>query len=156
MKKIGMFHEINTDLIQMYQRSSNEDHPLHDAVNTGNTSLLSQLIDLEKKAKRSIDVPGLYMMTPLHRAARIGHIESVNLLVNAGASVNLSDIDGQTPIFHAIEKNHQEIVMILIAAGADLGIQDNLHHTPLDVARKEGNMNICDLILSSKSPPRYT
>lgn len=46
------------------------------------------------------------------------HVEIVQLLVAAGADVNLADRDGVTPLAHARQKGYQAIADILLQAGA--------------------------------------
>ncbi|MCL1931789.1 MAG: ankyrin repeat domain-containing protein [Treponema sp.] len=61
--------------------------------------------------------------TALHEAIILGdggkrHTEVVQLLVNAGADVNLPDKDGVTPLAHAKSRNFTAIIKILENAGA--------------------------------------
>lgn len=51
-------------------------------------------------------------------AAVHGSIESIVVLIQAGADINLSDCDGQTPIFFAAYHGHRDIVATLKEAGA--------------------------------------
>ena len=53
-------------------------------------------------------------------AAAAGHTEIVELLIQAGANVNLSNRAGFTPIASAAYAGHGEIVRLLIDAGADI------------------------------------
>ncbi|MGP9679462.1 ankyrin repeat domain-containing protein, partial [Halomonas sp. AOP27-A1-41] len=46
------------------------------------------------------------------------HRKIVELLVEAGANVNLADGNGVTPLQHASGANYQDIEKILIASGA--------------------------------------
>jgi hypothetical protein len=46
------------------------------------------------------------------------HTQIVQLLVSAGAKVNLADRDGVTPLRHARKRGFSEIEKILVAAGA--------------------------------------
>lgn len=49
----------------------------------------------------------------------IRHQQIVELLVKAGADVNLADDKAVTPLQHAQRANYQDIEKILIDAGAD-------------------------------------
>ncbi len=53
-------------------------------------------------------------------AAAAGHTQIVELLIQAGANVNLSNRAGFTPIASAAYSGHGEIVRLLIDAGADI------------------------------------
>jgi uncharacterized protein len=46
------------------------------------------------------------------------HTEILQLLVAAGANVNITDHDGVSPLAHAKRRNYSEIVRILSATGA--------------------------------------
>jgi ankyrin repeat protein len=48
------------------------------------------------------------------------HTEILELLVDAGANVNLADRDGVTPLAHAENRGYAEMAPILKAAGAKL------------------------------------
>jgi len=70
--------------------------------------------------------------TPLHRAARHGHKESVELLIANGADVNVKDKWGRTPLHFAAAHGHKELVELLIANGADVNAKESeVGHTPL-------------------------
>jgi len=57
--------------------------------------------------------------TPLLRAANLGHIEVVELLLKTpGIDINAVDQWGRTPLFRAANDGHDEIVRMLKAAGA--------------------------------------
>ncbi|MNG24390.1 Ankyrin repeats (3 copies) [compost metagenome] len=45
------------------------------------------------------------------------HVEIVEMLVKAGADVNIADKDGVTPLAHARERGYTAMVKILEAAG---------------------------------------
>jgi ankyrin repeat protein len=53
-------------------------------------------------------------------AAAAGHTQVVDLLIRAGANVNLSNNSGFTPIASAAHAGYREIVSLLIEAGADI------------------------------------
>jgi ankyrin repeat protein len=101
--------------------------------------------------------------TPLYAAARNGHLEIVQALLKAGASVNKANHLGETPLYIAAENGHVKIVRTLIEAGADVNVPDNKGLTPLQAARTyqpqaEGGdyKEIIDVLsqASSSCPPR--
>ncbi len=71
------------------------------------------------------------------KAAAAGHTEIVELLVRAGANVNLSDRAGFTPIASAAYAGHGDIVRLLVDAGADIQAPATESHcySPLEYAR---------------------
>ena len=62
---------------------------------------------------------GLYGLTPLLRASKVGDIEMARLLVEHGASVELQDGAGKTPLDYASEKQHEEVIKLLLEHGAN-------------------------------------
>jgi ankyrin repeat protein len=88
-----------------------------DAANKGNYSILKTYIDigfdLNKQNKYSND-------TALMCASWNGHIECLQLLIDAGANVNMQNIDGNTALIWASRNSHIECLQLLVDAGADL------------------------------------
>jgi ankyrin repeat protein len=58
--------------------------------------------------------------TPLMPAAYQGHAETVRLLIQRGADVNLPNKRNQAPVAGAVFKGEDAVVRLLIEAGADL------------------------------------
>ena len=74
-------------------------------------------------------------MTALMWGAMMGHIEILDVLIKAGADVNLKGEYNRTALILAVLKGHTEIVKALIEAGADVNAKDNGNMTALDYAR---------------------
>nr|XP_053633353.1 ankyrin repeat and SOCS box protein 1-like [Cherax quadricarinatus] len=62
-----------------------------------------------------------YMSPPLRLAVSGGNPECVEVLVSAGADIELEDVKGQTPIFVATCQKKLEIMKILLEAGKPEG-----------------------------------
>lgn len=67
----------------------------------------------------------------LHLAAFEGSVDTVLLLLAAGASINAQDLDGWTPLHYAArnELQGETLVRTLLAAGADVNKPDNRGRT---------------------------
>jgi ankyrin repeat protein len=66
--------------------------------------------------------------TALHRAVYNGNYEAVNLLIKAGANVNISDTsfgDNNTPLHKALLRGYSDIASMLITNGADVHIKNS-------------------------------
>ncbi|MFC1478069.1 ankyrin repeat domain-containing protein [Candidatus Margulisiibacteriota bacterium] len=61
--------------------------------------------------------------TALMVAAKRGRTEVVKLLIEAGADLNLKNVEDRTALMIAAEKGHTEIIKLLIEAGADLNAE---------------------------------
>jgi ankyrin repeat protein len=81
------------------------------------------------------DLPDEKGDTPLFYAAKSGHLEVVEFLINQKASVNHTNIFGKTAIFAAAEHSHLEVIDFLEKNGADLNRIDenkqNILHAAL-------------------------
>ncbi|KAG0039881.1 hypothetical protein BGZ82_006286 [Podila clonocystis] len=76
--------------------------------------------------------------TPLHLAARRGHMEMVMVLLQLGG-----DVDGQgerqwTPLHESVSQNHAAISSLLVACGADLEVKNAAGETPEELGRRRG------------------
>jgi ankyrin repeat protein len=58
-------------------------------------------------------------VTGVHVAAEEGHLECVNLLIEAGADVTVLDEEDRTPLLLAVKGNYGEVASALVRAGAD-------------------------------------
>ncbi len=58
------------------------------------------------------NLPGIteeYGKTPLHEAAKMGHLETVQLLIAVGADVNPEECQGYTPLHRAAEESDVQL-----------------------------------------------
>jgi ankyrin repeat protein len=58
-------------------------------------------------------------VTALHVAAQGGHIGTVTMLVEAGATVRVSDDEDMTPLLNAVKGNYGNVASYLVEHGAD-------------------------------------
>jgi ankyrin repeat protein len=72
--------------------------------------------------------------TPLHYAARDGHLEMVRLLLDAGASIDDRDPNDITPLLLASSNDRVAVAKLLIERGADIQAIDWYGRTPLYAA----------------------
>lgn len=90
-------------------RTKDKKTPLHCAASRGFDGVVAQLIN---SAQKRGDMDGLdinlrdtvHGMTALHHAVRHGHLETVRLLLDAGADVSLKDSQEKTALVMAREK----------------------------------------------------
>lgn len=85
--------------------------------------------------------------TPLHEAAWTGHLEALQVLIQAGAVVNVKDHHDVTPLHRAAFKGHGQMVTILIKAGAVVDAKDDAGWTPLHLAAKEGHGKLAHFLI---------
>ena len=85
-------------------------------------------------------------ITPLYKAAILGHRGIVDLLICGGARVDTPS-EGNTPLFMAIHNGFPEVVASLLAAGADRTLANSGHETPLFVAALTARREIITQLL---------
>lgn len=102
---------------------------LHYACSKGRQELLSLLmqrddliVDLQDKNSK---------LTPLMRAVIGHHPVCVQKLIQAGARLNLIDIEGNTALHHAIQEGQDNLAIMLVEAGASTDIKNREGDTPL-------------------------
>ena len=78
-----------------------------------------------------------------------GHTETVKLLLDKGADVNMKTDNGYTALIEASENGHIEIVKLLLDKGADVNAKDNCGNTPLILAACGGHSRIVSMLLNN-------
>ena len=86
---------------------------------------------------------------PIHRAASNGHLEVVQLLLEAGAEKNAAAGDGSTALHFAAQDDHAEVVQLLLGAGADENAVDAGGGTALHYAAQYGYVEVARLLLET-------
>ena len=107
---------------------------------------------VQKLLDDGADINGADTGRPLlPRAARLGHIEAVKLLIVGGADVDLCTVPGATPLFGAAEEGHESIVMHLLDQGANLHPKTIQGYTPLHRAAAFGRHQIVKMLLDKNA-----
>ena len=79
--------------------------------------------------------------TALHRAAKSGFLEAMNILLKHGADVDAEDPGGETPLFDAIrstiknKENKKQAILLLLESSADPNHENGKGKTPVNVCR---------------------
>lgn len=120
------------------------------------TSLCEQLRSTLKQYETHPDFLGLDLTDPnqkgavddtvLHLATRMGAIDDVKILVDAGANVNSIGDLGNTPLHQAAMMGQLEAARLLLKRGAATHTENEFGQTPLDVAKHSGNEEMIRLL----------
>ena len=86
--------------------------------------------------------------TALHYAAREGNLDICQILVSYGAQVNCLTSKKWTPLHLATFNNQTGVAKYLLRNGADHSLRDRFDKTALHYAAEEGNLDICQILLS--------
>ncbi|XP_028409092.1 ankyrin repeat domain-containing protein 1-like [Dendronephthya gigantea] len=84
-----------------------------------------------------INAQDYYGKTYLHTACSVGNYHCAQILLNAGAKVDMQDLAGFTPLHCAVVANHVPCAAVLIAAGADVMSSTRTMHTAMTLAHED-------------------
>ena len=118
--------------------------PLSRACWNGKVSAVKWLLD---NAKLKIDDKHRYGWNALMQAAAHGKVESVNLLLAAGACTEIRSDFGYTAITIAAMHHQFHVLKILLEAKANINNADGKGHTALMLAADKGNSSIVRICL---------
>lgn len=100
----------------------------------------------ESVAEVGINSRGSGGETPLHWMATLGDIAGVELLLSAGASVNVEDEHGNSALHAAVISRQEPIVRLLVDRGAQVCNKNKVGRTPLQVAEVDGYEPVIKLL----------
>ncbi|CAE7522430.1 ANKRD50 [Symbiodinium sp. CCMP2456] len=134
-------------LILPFSAASKRQHKeLHQAARLGLLDEVEALLQLPRDPDAAIDAFG---RTPLMHASERGHIEVVELLLEARAQVDLCNNYGGAALTDAASYGRYRVVQLLIEAGAQKDLRNNRGRTALMDAAINGHAQVVQLLLES-------
>eukprot|EP00041_Stephanoeca_diplocostata_P010977 m.176076 g.176076 ORF g.176076 m.176076 type:complete len:1963 (+) comp18363_c0_seq13:138-6026(+) len=109
------------------------DSPLCTAASHGFYSICKALTNSNADISGRSDFDGAL---PLHRAAKAGHVHTVQVLLHADATLDMCDSSGRTALWVAAAADRPEVVRELMDAGASPWIRDSKGVTAAAVVAK--------------------
>ncbi|TFB06350.1 hypothetical protein CCMA1212_002330, partial [Trichoderma ghanense] len=71
---------------------------------------------------------------PIHRAAAVGSVPMVTLLLRNRSPLNVADSEGFTPLHHAVAEGHGDTAVALLKEEADFTLKTNEGELAIDLA----------------------
>ncbi|KAL2756113.1 hypothetical protein ACRALDRAFT_2035130 [Sodiomyces alcalophilus JCM 7366] len=113
-------------------KNFNGQNALHLVASKNNLDMAKTLLGQDPPASARVrDKRGQY---PIHRAAAIGSVPMVSLLLKHRSPLNATDDAGYTPLHHAVAEGHGDTAVALIKAGAEVDRRSTEGFLALDLA----------------------
>jgi ankyrin repeat protein len=112
-----------------------------------NASLEIETLEILINAKVNVNMQDKFGRTSLHWAESRGDIDVCKILLDAGADVNIQEMEnGQTALHSAIWKKDIKIAQMLLNAGAVVNLKDKKKRTVLKEVEKTNNPEMIKII----------
>ena len=95
--------------------------------------------------------------TALMIACQKGNIDTINILLNAGANPHISDANGNTCLHYAVDADcSKEVLEAVIKHGADVNATNKNSRTALMIACQKGNTDTINVLLNAGANPHIS
>ncbi len=84
---------------------------------------------------------------PIFAAVRNDNTSTIQMLLTAGAYLNVEDSAGYTPLMYAAQEGYTQTAEFLINKGADINAESNNGHTALSIAIQNDHQETVDMLL---------
>lgn len=124
-------------------------HALTCACGNGHTDVACLLLKACPNPQEVVSLPMANGWTSLMLASQHPYTETVLLLLQNGAHVNLQENGGQSSLMIASQHGRTEIVSLLLQYGADISIRNNNGMSPLMLASGYGHTETASVLLQN-------
>ena len=94
-------------------------------------------------------VDSLHRSTPLHWAAGAGKVNTMEMLIARGATLDARSESDATPLHQAVLRDRPEAVKLLLNSNANVNLKNKSGYTPLDYATANKRTEITQLLKSA-------
>jgi tankyrase len=123
----------------------------------GTTPLMRCLLDNRDQAAALLLSKGAnpnranrYGTTPLFIACQADSpVDVANVLIRAGADINLSDPDGWTPLMRSVVAGREQLAIFLVQVGAAVDAKNAMGQTVFDLPQIKNNLALGDTLRSA-------
>uniref|UniRef100_A0A8D8S2F0 Ankyrin repeat domain-containing protein 50 n=1 Tax=Cacopsylla melanoneura TaxID=428564 RepID=A0A8D8S2F0_9HEMI len=122
---------------------------LHKLCAENNINMLKTF--LKSCVELDLELEDNHGQTALNVAAHQGFLEAVQILLEAGANINHTDVEGWTSLRSAAWGGHSSVVKLLLDSGADVNCSDMGGRTALRAAAWGGHLEVVKLLLAGRA-----
>jgi len=126
------------------KQTSDPKQAVRAAVSTKDVFRLHRLL---KESPDLVNLQGLDQETILHEAAIKKDLKTVEVIVRAGADINVLNNHQETPLQLATQANCPAVVEFLLTESADWRLEDHLGQTPLMHASARGFVDVMKVLI---------
>ncbi|OGN65848.1 MAG: hypothetical protein A2888_03340 [Chlamydiae bacterium RIFCSPLOWO2_01_FULL_28_7] len=87
--------------------------------------------------------------TAFKKAAKLGNIDAIKILLNLGAQIDHVDNDGITALMTAAQMGHLNVVEFLVQNGTQIDHADNIGWTALMAAANNNHPNVVEFLVQN-------
>lgn len=127
---------------------------IHYLADAYNEAIFKEILEAPSLSETDLDALNEEGFSALHLAVRRLKLSLIEMLLEAGASVNAKDHAGRSALFHAVNMNDVEIVQFLLGKGADPSLEVESGETPLLLCLKTANYAIMGLLIDAGADPK--
>jgi ankyrin repeat protein len=139
--------------IKLKCSSGSSETPLFYAIYNENPEIVKYYLNEEKVSPNQKDWT---KKSALLIAISTNNDELVNILLEAGASIEYSGYFGKSPLIYAVDYDHYIAAQTLINRGANLNFKGKYGDTPLSVAVEKHNLAMVKLLVESGADIKST
>ncbi|NXK17138.1 AKD1B protein, partial [Arenaria interpres] len=85
--------------------------------------------------------------TALHLAAKNGHSEVVEILLEQWEEINDFNENGETPFYLSVEGGHEKCAELLLEAGSDINVLTQNNSSALHIAVQNGHLSLVNFLI---------